>query len=1187
MPDPRPIRWLHLSDLHCGCKGRAVWEQVEEEFHRDLDQHLEKLGPPDLLLFTGDLAFSGRSKEYAEVDRVLDAVFERLGRSGVAEPILLAVPGNHDVAWPSTPRDRRNFFVLESFDGTTDNPVVAEIHDELWREKDPDISFIEPLFPGYIEWFERRVRPALERRAQRAHFSHFPCDFVAEVEPEGAFPLAVLGLNSTWIQYTGGDFDGKLLIPIEQYRSAIAPPEGKPAEVFERNAHTLMLVHQPPGWLSEKGREIFDASIYRPRHITACLFGHMHEGNNTLFQSAGGEPRVFLQSPSLFGVEKWGKSGEDRAFGYSWGQLGHDGEIRIWPRKLDRRGDGVWSFGADPGFHERPEGGVLLRPGQGSSQQVAVEQRGIALDRYLAHVISQTDTLEIRGIAGDRNQSAVCPPIENLYTPLRMRAAHRLHRGLRSDPDGGLDADLGPGAMERAGTVNLREVLSESERILIEGEPGAGKTTFLRLVACMLARDASGLPCPGEKSWRHAHLGLATAEAAIPVFLRLAALVPLLSADPAPKAPRLDDRSRLLDLLEAELHAADLPEAFDRGYWQKLFEEGKVWLLLDGLDEVDDLALRERVFTIARDAITQWPGPVVVASRPFQTETMTAMGFRVAVVEPFRPQEIQTFLEYWSYALYRQDKALAMRGKAERYRERLEGAILSRPKVRALARNPVMLTCLCVVHWNRGDLPDVRSRVYEAVIRWLLNARANLRLERFELDPDFAERALATLALHGMGTAQGKQSILGLDESVAIVAPAFERARPGATIEERSNLAHHWLLFECEGSGVVEEVAGERLRFWHLTFQEFLAALELARMERETWWPILKRHLERAAWRETSELFVTCLYDLGRPERLDWLLGQILSHRQAEGVEPGADAAESTLATEARTVGTIGRLLQPLRRCGYEPATALHRTYEEAGERAMAIFTVEGAGRVPVADRIAAAEALGQGGDPRLKPETFESNLVAVEGQMWKLAKYPVTVAEYKHFVDERGYEDRRWWSEGGWSQKSEDDWSEPGDWEGQLETPNRPVVRVSWWEAEAYCHWLSDLRGLRLRLPKQAEWEVAATHPQGDYPWGAEEPNTELANYDEGNVGHATPVGVYPRGNGPYGHCDLAGNVWEWCLDELDGGVGRPLRGGSWLYDAGALRSAFRDGDWPRYRFDLFGFRLLSCPPSLGTASD
>ena len=86
-----------------------------------------------------------------------------------------------------------------------------------------------------------------------------------------------------------------------------------------------------------------------------------------------------------------------------------------------------------------------------------------------------------------------------------------------------------------------------------------------------------------------------------------------------------------------------------------------------------------------------------------------------------------------------------------------------------------------------------------------------------------------------------------------------------------------------------------------------------------------------------------------------------------------------------------------------------------------------------------------------------------------------------------------------------------------------------------------------------------------------------DLANFD-GNVGAASPVGVYPMGAGRLGHLDLGGNAWEWCLDDL--GEVRPLRGGAWSHSASALRSAIRYRYVPVLRFVYVGFRV-SCAPS------
>jgi hypothetical protein len=1161
MAERRAIRWLHLSDLHLGCQREDLWWQVQEDLAASVRALADQLGPPDLLLLSGDLTNTGAAKQFDRVDRLLDALLGWLARSGGAEPLIVAVPGNHDLQRPLEAKMYRYAILNRYVEGGPDDPDVRGMEEALWSRR--DVSVVRPLFASYQAWVRKRLLPDLQRRA-KIHQSHFPGDFCLEVEIAGAFPLCLVGLNSTWQQYKGGDFERKLTLPGRQLQAALPAGEnGSPLAVFHRHPRALLMLHHPPSWLSPAGCRIFDELIYPANRFDLCLCGHLHEGRSVSAAVSGGAMRTYFQAPSLFGLEHFGTRYEDRMMGYAWGSLSAEGEVQIWPLSRVNRGSGEGVFVHDYRFPEAADG-VVIRPVAAPATHIVARAEPAADFRgYLAALIAQTGHINVSGISvAGSARGALRYPIERLYTPLRSRADA---------------AGLGTSARRMAeGLVGLPDLLPRHPRLLLEGQPGAGKTTFLRFAACMLARDMLGIAGPEGRTWRECYLGLAglkagvglkAAEALTPVLVRISDLLPLLTAEEG--RLRHDDRRRLLDFLAVQCRENEV--AVDREEWRRLLEGGRGLLLLDGLDEVADEGLRGRIFDIFRDAYAHWGCPMVVTSRPIRTAELREMGFHVAAVEPFGRVEIETFLDRWVSALYQAEDAAALRGEGDQYRKALLAAICDLPRVRRLASNPVMLTCLCVVHWNEGHLPQGRSRVYRAVLRWLIAARTRLREGAGFMDR-FAWSALAQLALAMMAGKQGKRTTFDLEESAVAVDAAVRRLFPALTPEERRMEARRWLRFECLGSGILEELPGRRLRFWHLTFQEFLAALQLAwrddgEDQRKAWWPLVREHLDAAQWRETIELFPGCLLDEGGEGRVDRLLERVL----------GLRGGDPDLASEALVAGIVGRLLATLVAEQYEPQPEIRKVYEQALQKSLGIFTVAGAAKVPVEVRIAAAEALGRGGDPRLAPE--RDNFLPVSGFPGvRLGKYPVTVEEYQRFVESRGYEERKHWEAEGWDLKEKQGWTAPRDWEDQLATPNRPVIGVSWLEASAYCCWLSEQRGESVRLPAEVESEKAATPAAGAYPWGEDRPNRERANFAE-NIGAPTPVGIYPAGDGPDGHCDLVGNVWEWCADESGGG--RSLRGGCWDIPAGFLRAAVRGGGPAWYGSDRIGFRVAAGPAS------
>ena len=191
------------------------------------------------------------------------------------------------------------------------------------------------------------------------------------------------------------------------------------------------------------------------------------------------------------------------------------------------------------------------------------------------------------------------------------------------------------------------------------------------------------------------------------------------------------------------------------------------------------------------------------------------------------------------------------------------------------------------------------------------------------------------------------------------------------------------------------------------------------------------------------------------------------------------------------------------------------------------------------------------------------------------MSRYPVTNRQYVSFVMETGKEAPRHWAEAQVPEGGE----------------SHPVVNVSWWGAEAYCKWLTKRVGKGVvSLPTEAQWEFAAGGAEGrEYPWGAEEPDKDRANFDNPARG-TSPVDKYAAGATPTGIYDLAGNADEWCRDWYgpysedsitdpagpDEGVKRVLRGGSLVVNSRFLRAAYRFDVYPGFRGDSLGFRVV-----------
>jgi hypothetical protein len=364
----RPITWLHISDLHLGQPGKDLQQQVELEFYESLRSKLSHFGAPDLILATGDLAYSGEDAEYQMFDEFMSNLRVLIARDFPgSQPLLVPVPGNHDVRRPlkSSPEYTEYAIFDDYASKTNDNEHVASISARLTQSE--PIPAVERLFADYTKWLNAQLKSLDSIDHVRVHRGRLPGDLSVTLLLPNTFPLLIVGLNSAWLQYSDAHFEGKLAIPTSQFAGAL-PQKHNPFTVFE-TFRSLLLMHHPIEWQHESRKRGFLHEVVPPGRFSACLYGHMHDAQARSQSEQGGPPRSFFQAPSLFGLEKYGKKQEHRAFGYALGAIHESGEVFIWPYKRQSSG-GAQRFLWDSEFGSESEcpNGALINPA--SSRQL-------------------------------------------------------------------------------------------------------------------------------------------------------------------------------------------------------------------------------------------------------------------------------------------------------------------------------------------------------------------------------------------------------------------------------------------------------------------------------------------------------------------------------------------------------------------------------------------------------------------------------------------------------------------------------------------------------------------------------------------------------------------------------------------------------------------------------------------------
>jgi formylglycine-generating enzyme required for sulfatase activity len=430
----------------------------------------------------------------------------------------------------------------------------------------------------------------------------------------------------------------------------------------------------------------------------------------------------------------------------------------------------------------------------------------------------------------------------------------------------------------------------------------------------------------------------------------------------------------------------------------------------------------------------------------------------------------------------------------------------------------------------------------------------------------------------------------------------------GLSEDEASVKAVFVLNYLIDESGLLLYEGGDLYALPHLTYEEYLSGCHLVQQGGEEDFRVLAdRHWRKDAARWREVIF------LG--------LGWMVRNRNQN------DAA----AWLRFLLEKPGRLADEQQRAAFFAAECLHEMGGKASligvntlditqlwqQMAAALVPVVEGTTLPATERVQAGRILGSLGDPRPGVCTLPPDMVRIEGGIFpmgdknkehqvtlptfEIARYPLTNAQWELFIKAKGYNPNApWWDEAGQAWLRKDGRTQPSRWNDErfgIARPNHPVVGISWYEAVAFCRWLTQHPTYNQEkyvylLPSEAEWEYAARRAtRRTYPWGNEEPDAERANFDS-VYNNTTAVGCFAPGATPKDQIhDLAGNVWEWTrsvyrdypYDPTDGREDKDnptdktfvLRGGGWGNQSIDLRASDRVSNTPVTHDFSIGVRL------------
>lgn len=387
------------------------------------------------------------------------------------------------------------------------------------------------------------------------------------------------------------------------------------------------------------------------------------------------------------------------------------------------------------------------------------------------------------------------------------------------------------------------------KKAVVLGAPGSGKTMLASYFALMLCET------PQSDSTQ---IGLEKNADYLPIVVRIRDWI---------LSPGMGLLEYLRSNAEASLACKELPT----GFFEHWLERGRALILLDGLDEVVDEAQRRKVAEQIETFLHQYQdNPAVITSRPagYRWDFFNLDEFPHYTLECFDDKQVATFIDHWYDSRLKDDPAQAERRKAD-----LQKAFARNERIKLLAKNPLLLTIITLIHRYQAELPRQRYKLYEKAVETLLTSwDSGKEIKLYSqvllfLKPDDLLYILKKLAywIHTQGSTGDAEggTLIDKDELIRWLRKEIQTLKKCEAHEAKGE-AERFIDFIQKRTGLLNEQGRDRYAFVHKTFQEYLTAEEIfdrADVEDDTEIILthFRQHLHDQHWREVLLLLVSKL----------------------------------------------------------------------------------------------------------------------------------------------------------------------------------------------------------------------------------------------------------------------------------------------------------------------------------------